>query len=193
MELARNVPPCCCWRRPKLRTCGLEDVALAAPVAAPARPGQRALRRPAHRHAPGHVVPSVVHEVGQVRAADGHELALHGGEEEGATVEGHGVLPPAKNAAGAGGAVVAGAAGVEQHGGLGRGERDGDDLVAVAGHGQARWVARVVALEPEPTAIATVAARSDAEGVGDGHVAALPPAPRRPLRCCRWKQRRCQQ
>jgi len=180
------------------------DVALAAAVVAAARPRQRAVRRPAHGHAPRDVVPVAVVEVGDAGAADGHELALHRREEERAAVERHGLLPEADDAAvGVARAVVARAAGVEEHGGLGRRQRDGGDLVAVAGHGEPRRVsaadagAGVVALEPEaPRGRAAVAARADAERVGDGHVAALLPAsPRRRLlrrRRWRWQKHRCQ-
>jgi hypothetical protein len=139
--------------------------------------------------------------VGEAGAADGDELALHRREEERATVERHGVLLQADDAAvGVARAVVARAAGFEEHGGLGRRQRDGGDLVAVAGHSEPRRAsaaAGVVALEPEaPRGRAAVAARTDAEWVGDGNVAALPPAsPRRRLlrrRTCQWQKRSCQ-
>ena len=120
--------------------------ALAAPVVSPARPRKRARGRPAHRHATRDVVPTVVSEVGQVRAAGRHELALHGGEEEGAAVEAHGVLPTDENVAG--GAVVAGAAGVEQHGGLRCGVEQRDEEVGAA--------------PPSPPASRSAASRSQA-------------------------------
>nr|CAB3459511.1 unnamed protein product [Digitaria exilis] len=154
------------------------DVALAAAVVAAARSRQRALGGAAHGHAPRDVVPIAVVEVGEAWAADGHELALHRREEERASVERHGLLLLLEVGVAGVVVVVAGAAGVEEHGGLGRGQRDGGDLVAVAVHGEARRA--TPAPKPEATrGGAVVAAGADAERVRDGHVAALSPTSRR--------------
>lgn len=137
MELARSVVVISgftCWPPPRGdRSCRGRGgrsrvepqghvVLQAAAAVAPAPPRQRrAPRRPAHRHAPGDVVPAAVDEVGVLGAADGHELVLRRREEERTAVERHRVvLLEADGAAvGVAGVVVARAAGVEEHRRLG--------------------------------------------------------------------------
>jgi hypothetical protein len=79
------------------------------------------------------VLPAAVEQVSEARAPDGHELALHGREEERAAVQRHGLLQKADDVAATRGAVVARTAGVEEQRGLARGDGDGGDLMAVAG------------------------------------------------------------
>jgi hypothetical protein len=145
-------------------------LALAAPHAG-ARPRDGVLGRPAHGHAPADVVARHVDEVAEAGAAEREEAVLCRGEEVGAGAEGHVRVGPVDQAPRG---VVAHARGVVVNLSLAGGKGQAGDLVAVAVYAEAgRGVVGVVADELEALyAVVAETAGADAEGVGDGDVAA---------------------